>query len=110
MVVPPGGTTASAKLWLAAFADGTPASSRIDEPGIEVENGIERAARADPGVDGRPDLFAAAPRCVAHREDRRAYDPRVACVHPIDDQLHCIDDLSRRRRRSVGAAADVVGA
>src|SRR5204863_9553283 len=32
MVAHPGGTTASAKLWLPAFPDGMPASSRIEEP------------------------------------------------------------------------------
>jgi len=32
MVALPGGTTASAKLWLPAFPDGVPASSRIEEP------------------------------------------------------------------------------
>src|SRR4029450_6401655 len=32
MVALPGGTTASAKLWLLAFPDGVPASSRIEEP------------------------------------------------------------------------------
>lgn len=32
MVALPGGTTASAKLWLLAFPDGVPTSSRIEEP------------------------------------------------------------------------------
>src|SRR5687768_16885032 len=39
MVAPPGGTRASASDWLAAFPDGTPASSRMEEPSAVMKEG-----------------------------------------------------------------------
>lgn len=43
MVALPGGTIASARLWLFAFPDGIPASSRIDEPSAVTKG--ERCSR-----------------------------------------------------------------
>ena len=66
MVALPGGTTASAKLWLLAFPDGMPASSRIEEPSA-VMKGLPLLSAHDVHRDkARPPLEAVVnycPRC-----------------------------------------------
>src|SRR5512132_697623 len=53
MVALAGGTTASAKLWLLAFPDGVPASSRIEEPSAVMK--ALRCSRRTMSIERRLD-------------------------------------------------------
>src|ERR671935_2282656 len=70
MVALPGGTTASAKLWLLAFPERTPASSRIEEPSAVMK--ASRCSRRTMSIETRLD-----PR----RCDRGLDCPRRGCLH-----------------------------
>src|SRR5690349_20427042 len=71
MVAPPGGTTASAKLWLLAFPGGIPASSRIDEPSAVMK--ASRCSRRTMSIKRRLVLVEASgePALVTEGAGRR---------------------------------------
>src|SRR5215468_10442245 len=88
MVALPAGTTASARLWLFAFPDGIPASSRIEEPsavmnglrcsrrtmsirGLWLSLDLELAARDDHGRAANLDALDVLRRSVGPRVERR---------------------------------------
>src|SRR5215471_5156693 len=88
MVALPAGTTASARLWLFAFPDGIPASSRIEEPSA-VMNG-SRCSRRTMSIRGlwlSLDLELDALDVL-----RRSVGPRVERCRTVDlDALRDLD-------------------
>src|SRR5438034_3919895 len=93
MVALPGGTTASARLWLLAFPDGMPASSRIEEPSavmkasrcsrrtMSIETML-KARRAGPSA--RPARFGLLHQDVVHEHVARI--GRIAVVVHVEPQ------------------------
>lgn len=83
---------------------------------IEIEDGIERTARANPLVYRQPTRFAVPSIVVRVRpewRDGRAEDGEVLRVHARDDLLHGCDEVARDgglRRGVCAGGADVVHA
>ena len=105
MVALPGGTTASAKLWLLAFPDGAPASSRIEELRADSKAEAETVL-ASARTDAEDILIRArleAENTVAHAQAEA--DERL---RRLEGELATLRDQTETRMR--GFQADTTAA